>query len=90
MEYRSWISDSRRWRRLVFRPGDVVISTPPKCGTTWTQVLCALLIFDGAQLERYAKLTATLASPELALWANSGRGCGTVPGSENGDTWRGR
>ena len=29
-----------------FRPGDIVISTPPKCGTTWTQMLCALLIFD--------------------------------------------
>jgi aryl sulfotransferase len=24
-----------------------VISTPPKSGTTWTQMLCALLIFDG-------------------------------------------
>jgi aryl sulfotransferase len=24
-----------------------VISTPPKCGTTWVQMLCALLIFDG-------------------------------------------
>src|SRR5262249_44877656 len=30
-----------------FRPGDIVISTPPKCGTTWTQMLCALLVFDG-------------------------------------------
>jgi hypothetical protein len=45
--YRSIVADSGRWDGFVFRPGDVVISTPPKCGTTWTQMLCALLIFDG-------------------------------------------
>jgi aryl sulfotransferase len=45
--YRSIIADSRRWDGFAFRPGDIVISTPPKCGTTWTQMLCALLIFDG-------------------------------------------
>src|SRR5919107_1632250 len=45
--YRSIVSDSARWDGFAFRPGDVVISTPAKCGTTWTQMLCALLIFDG-------------------------------------------
>src|SRR5215218_421167 len=45
--YRSIVSDSSRWDGFAFRPGDIVISTPPKCGTTWTQMLCALLIFDG-------------------------------------------
>ena len=45
--YRSIIADSGRWDGFAFRPGDIVISTPPKCGTTWTQTLCALLIFDG-------------------------------------------
>ena len=45
--YRSIVADSSRWDGFAFRPGDVVISTPPKCGTTWTQMLCALLIFDG-------------------------------------------
>src|SRR3954466_182634 len=47
MRYRTIVADSRRWDGVAFRPGDVVISTPPKCGTTWTQMLCALLIFDG-------------------------------------------
>jgi aryl sulfotransferase len=45
--YRSITADSGRWDGFAFRPGDIVISTPPKCGTTWTQMLCALLIFDG-------------------------------------------
>lgn len=31
----------------MLRPGDIVISTPPKSGTTLMQMLCALLIFDG-------------------------------------------
>jgi hypothetical protein len=47
IRYRSITADSNRWDGFAFRPGDVVISTPPKSGTTWTQMLCALLIFDG-------------------------------------------
>src|SRR5215212_9704162 len=47
--YRSIVADSARWDGFTFRPGDIVISTPPKCGTTWTQMLCALLIFDGPE-----------------------------------------
>jgi aryl sulfotransferase len=47
--YRSIIADSGRWDGFAFRPGDVVISTPSKSGTTWMQMLCALLIFDGPE-----------------------------------------
>jgi Sulfotransferase domain len=47
VEYRSLMMDNRRWEGFEFRPSDIVISTPAKCGTTWTQMLCALLIFDG-------------------------------------------
>jgi hypothetical protein len=39
--------DNARWEGFELRPSDIVISTPPKCGTTWTQMLCAMLIFDG-------------------------------------------
>ncbi len=45
--YRGVMVDSERWERFEHRPGDIVISTPPKAGTTWTQMLCALMIFDG-------------------------------------------
>jgi hypothetical protein len=47
VRYRSLIADNARWDGFELRPGDVVITTPPKCGTTWTQMLCALLVFDG-------------------------------------------
>ena len=49
VRYRSLIQDNARWDGFEFRPSDIVISTPPKCGTTWTQMLCALLIFDGPE-----------------------------------------
>lgn len=45
--YLSPVADSRRWHGFVHRPGDIVISTPSKAGTTWTQMLISLLAFDG-------------------------------------------
>lgn len=50
VRYHSIIYDSARWHGFVFRDGDIVISTPPKCGTTWTQMICALLIFQSPDL----------------------------------------
>ena len=47
--YRSVVADSARWGGFAFRPGDIVISTPPKCGTTWMQTLCAMLVFDATE-----------------------------------------
>jgi len=34
-----------RWADFPFREGDIVISTPLKSGTTWAQMMCALLVF---------------------------------------------
>ena len=48
----SWLADSSRWDGFEFRAGDIVISTPSKCGTTWMQMICALLIFGDANLPR--------------------------------------
>ena len=48
--YRNLIMDSRRWDGFVFRDDDIVISTPSKCGTTWMQMQCALLVFQDPEL----------------------------------------
>lgn len=37
---------SERWEGFEHRPGDIVISTRSKCGTTWLQMICALLVFQ--------------------------------------------
>ena len=48
--YQSPDEDSGRWFGFRFRPGDIVISTRRKTGTTWMQMICALLIFQTPEL----------------------------------------
>ena len=48
--YKMLVSDSARWDGFSFRADDIVITTPPKCGTTWTQMICALLVFQTPDL----------------------------------------
>jgi hypothetical protein len=52
------VYDSARWEGFELRPDDIIISTPPKCGTTWTQMICALLVFQTPDLpDRLADLS---------------------------------
>ncbi len=44
------MADSARWERFRFRPHDVVISTPSKCGTTWMQTIVGMLLFERVDL----------------------------------------
>ena len=48
--YHSHDTDSARWLGFRFRPGDIVISTRRRTGTTWMQMICALLIFQNPEL----------------------------------------
>jgi hypothetical protein len=44
MSYKGFVANSERWEGFAFRDDDIVISTPAKCGTTWMQMQCALLV----------------------------------------------
>ncbi len=43
---------NERWFGFEFRPGDVVISTRSKCGTTWLQMIVAMLVLGESKLPR--------------------------------------
>jgi hypothetical protein len=57
------VADSGRWDGFAFRDGDIVISAPIKCGTTWVQMICALLIFG----RRTIPSTLDIRSPWLDM-----------------------
>ncbi|QYJ02606.1 sulfotransferase domain-containing protein [Nocardioides panacisoli] len=50
VRYMSPDEDSARWSELSLRPGDVVISTRSKSGTTWMQQICLSLALGRAEL----------------------------------------
>ncbi len=43
--YLGALTDNSRWDYFKHRHDDIFICTPPKCGTTWTQAICAMLVF---------------------------------------------
>ena len=49
-DYRSSDDDNNRWVGFPFREGDIVISTRSKSGTTWMQMICALLVIGTPDL----------------------------------------
>jgi aryl sulfotransferase len=50
IHYTSPDEDSSRWIDFPFRDGDIVMSARSKTGTTWVQMICALLVFQTPDL----------------------------------------
>lgn len=48
--YRGLIADNIRWEAFDHRPGDIVICTPAKCGTTWLQTIVGMIVLDRIEL----------------------------------------
>ncbi|HWA03569.1 MAG TPA: sulfotransferase domain-containing protein [Rhizomicrobium sp.] len=49
--YKGPITDPSRWQSFRPRAGDIFICAPAKSGTTWTQAICAMLIFGRADID---------------------------------------
>ena len=69
--YQGVITRPERWATWVPNKGDILVCTPSKCGTTWTQTILAMLVHGGALLPE--KL------PILSPWIDADLG---VPASE--------
>jgi hypothetical protein len=55
--------DNDRWQQFSARAGDIIIATPAKSGTTWMQMICALLILQRTTFDR----SLDLISPWLEM-----------------------
>jgi aryl sulfotransferase len=66
--YQGFVADSARWERFSLRPGDIVISTPSKSGTTWMQTIVGMLTLGrvdlGEPLTRVSPWLDMLIHPE--------------------------
>ena len=60
------VSDSRRWERFEPRNDDIVIGTFAKCGTTWTQRIVDLLVFQSADVRPFGAMSPWLDSKLFA------------------------
>lgn len=83
-----------RWTDFPFRDDDIVISSAPKCGTTWVQMICGLLIFQTRDLpaplvdlspfmdwggQRRAQIHAQLAAQEHRRFIKTHQPLSAVP-----------
>jgi len=59
---RSPAVDSRRWNDFEPRDSDIVIGTFAKCGTTWTQRIVDLLVFQSPDVRPFGEISRWLDS----------------------------
>jgi aryl sulfotransferase len=52
-EYVTATMDSRRWAGFQPRADDIIVATYPKCGTTWTQRIVDLLVFQSSDSRQF-------------------------------------
>ena len=74
--YKHRVWDTARWQGFEPRPDDILVCTPYKAGTTWMQMVCALLVFQStefhlplAEISHWMELKAAPAEEVHAVYA---------------------
>jgi aryl sulfotransferase len=61
-EVHTHAANSRRWDRFEPRDDDIIIGTYSKCGTTWTQRIVDLLVFQSPEVRPFGDISPWLDS----------------------------
>lgn len=69
-KYSGGLTDPSRWSAWKPRKGDVIVCTPPKCGTTWTQTILAMLVNGGPDLPDRVSVLSPWLDANLGIPAN--------------------
>jgi aryl sulfotransferase len=67
--YRGVITDPDRWPTWTPNKGDILVCTPPKCGTTWTQTILAMLVHGRADLPEKLPILSPWVDADLGVSA---------------------
>lgn len=79
--YRGDLTDPGRWAVWTPRRGDILVCTPPKCGTTWTQTMLAMLLHGGPDLPEKIPVLSPWVDADLGVPADAVRDAlATQPG----------
>lgn len=68
--YRGSTTDPLRWVTWSPRKGDILVCTPPKCGTTWTQAMLAMLVNGSSNLPEKVPLLSPWVDADLGVPAD--------------------
>jgi uncharacterized protein with FMN-binding domain len=68
--YRGGPIRPERWETWVPNKGDILVCTPTKCGTTWTQTILAMLVHGGADLPARLPVLSPWVDADLGVPAN--------------------
>jgi aryl sulfotransferase len=68
--YRGGVKRPERWATWVPNKGDILVCTPAKCGTTWTQTILAMLVHGGADLPAMVPVLSPWVDADLGVPAN--------------------
>lgn len=69
--YSGAITRPGRWTTWIPRVGDILVCTPPKCGTTWTQTMLAMLVHGGPDLPEKIPVLSPWIDADLGVPADA-------------------